>query len=471
LSEENFEVIPETMKGAVRRIDRLSPKFKRLKDASRKEVMDVYHDNCIGCHTQMAEEGEKSGPVLCAGCHPKKSDIESSRLPMGFDKSLHYRHLKAHEVEGQDARAREKTCGLCHHEYDAEKKKLYYAQDREGTCRYCHKDQTEENRISLRLASHLQCIRCHQDTLAKKKDSGPIKCAGCHAPEERAKIKKIADVPRMVRKKPDYTIVKTGVEESGKELKITRMNPVPFNHMVHEQRNDTCRVCHHAALDSCGKCHTLTGSKEGDGIKLELAMHLWTSEQSCIGCHTLKQEDKNCAGCHAPMEKGRMPEASCEQCHMPVPEGLIPDGEKPDMNAVAKAMLDARPAVTATYADDEIPEKVVINTMDEGDQYGPVEMPHRAILKTLMGNIAGNKLAEYYHNDPGTVCQGCHHNSPASKKPPRCGNCHGKPFDPNSPDTPGLIGAYHLQCMGCHTVMELKNPAGCTSCHKEKKQL
>lgn len=471
LSEKNFEVIPETMKEAAKGIDRLSPKFKRLLDTSRKEVMDVYHDNCIECHTQMKADGEKTGPVICAGCHLETPGPASSRLPMGFDKSLHYRHVKAQEVDKQDPKAREKQCGLCHHEYDAEKKKLFYAKDKEGTCRYCHKAETEENRISMRLASHLQCIRCHQDTVKKKKEAGPIKCAGCHAPENRAKIEKIAEVPRLERKQPDFTIVKTGLKDDDeKDRKVTRMDPVPFDHKIHEERNDNCRVCHHAALDSCAKCHTLRGAKEGGGIKLELAMHLSAREKSCIGCHTQKQSDKNCAGCHAPMEKGRMPEASCERCHTAAPEGLIPEkGEKPETKIIAKILLEARPTVTGTYADEDIPEKVVIDTLV--DQYEAVDLPHRKIVKTLMDNMKDNKLAGFFHKDQGTMCQGCHHNSPASKKPPRCSNCHGKPFDKNSLDAPGLVGAYHQQCMGCHKVMELKKPVGCTSCHKEKQQL
>lgn len=457
LSEKHFEVIPETMKTAVKGIDRLSPKFRRLKDASRKEVMDVYHDNCIGCHKQMKAEGVTSGPVICAGCHVRDPEIQSDRLPMGFDKSLHFRHV----------RAKEKKCELCHHEYDAEKKTLFYAKGKEGSCRYCHKSETEDNRISMRLASHLQCIRCHQDELAKKKPAGPIRCEGCHSSESQAGIEKLTDIPRMERNQPDFTMVQTGLKDTEEDRKITRMGPVPFNHKIHEDRNDNCQVCHHAALDPCSKCHTLGGAKEGDGIKLELAMHLSSEEKSCIGCHTLRQDDKNCAGCHAPMEKGRMPEASCESCHMEMPEGLKAKGDqKPDVKTLAKTMLDSRSVSAATYADEDIPDKVIIDMLV--DQYEAVELPHRKIVRTLVKNMADNKLAAYFHKDPGTVCQGCHHNTPVSKKPPRCSNCHGKPFDKNNLNAPGLTGAYHQQCMGCHKVMELEKPVGCTSCHKEK---
>jgi DnaJ-class molecular chaperone len=136
------------------------------------------------------------------------------------------------------------------------------------------------------------------------------------------------------------------------------------------------------------------------------------------------------------------------------------------MTAAAAEMLQSRTPVTETYADADIPEKVVIKEMV--NKYKAVELPHRKIVQTLVKGIKDNKLANYFHAEKGTVCQGCHHNSPADKKPPRCGNCHGKPFDEKNPFRPGLMGAYHQQCMGCHAEMKLEKPAGCTECHKER---
>jgi hypothetical protein len=76
------------------------------------------------------------------------------------------------------------------------------------------------------------------------------------------------------------------------------------------------------------------------------------------------------------------------------------------------------------------------------------------------------------------MCQGCHHNSPASKNPPSCASCHAKPFDPATPDRPGLKAAYHGQCMSCHKAMgmtelkkggETSSATSCVVCHDEKK--
>ncbi len=39
--------------------DRLSPKFKRFKDAGRQEVMDIYHSGCMACHKEMYAEKDK----------------------------------------------------------------------------------------------------------------------------------------------------------------------------------------------------------------------------------------------------------------------------------------------------------------------------------------------------------------------------------------------------------------------------
>ena len=52
---------------------------KRLKCASchgsgsdnEHGLRDAFHVNCMGCHRKLAKAGIESGPVLCAGCHPR----------------------------------------------------------------------------------------------------------------------------------------------------------------------------------------------------------------------------------------------------------------------------------------------------------------------------------------------------------------------------------------------------------------
>ena len=106
------------------------------------------------------------------------------------------------------------------------------------------------------------------------------------------------------------------------------MNPVPFDHKAHEGYNDTCIVCHHASLDSCSKkCHTPTGSKEGNYVNLERAMHQKGYEKSCLGCHDINQNEPKCAACHASWQKDRKLESSCtHMSHETVQENATAHG-------------------------------------------------------------------------------------------------------------------------------------------------
>ncbi|MDF1591554.1 MAG: cytochrome c3 family protein [Desulfobacterales bacterium] len=446
--------------------NRLVPKFKRLKDTDKQAVMDIYHTNCIGCHKETSATGKKAGPIeTCGECHPKKNLLISSRQPISFDHSLHYRHAEANK----DQRTNKGDCALCHHEYNEKTKKLFYAKEKEGSCRYCHKKTTEENRSSMKLASHDACIDCHRKKVAVKIESGPVKCMGCHDHEMQKKIEKIEVVPRMERKQPDFVLIRVKTPGPNKEGPSFRMNPAPFNHKAHETYNNTCIVCHHESLQSCVQCHTSEGAKEGKFIKLESAMHLKAKEQSCLGCHETNQRKPECAACHAFLAKDRRPESTtCQLCHMNPLSGVSKNIAQ-DERQIAEMLLNSRKTKVLTYNAEDIPEKVVIKALSE--KYEAVELPHRKIIHTLLNNIKDSKLAGYYHSDQGTICQGCHHNSPVAKKPPNCGSCHGKPFDESNAFRPGLMGAFHQQCMGCHQVLKLVKPTstGCTDCHKLKR--
>jgi Rrf2 family protein len=59
--------------------NRLIPKFKRLKDTDKTEVMDIFHTQCIACHRETAANKEKSGPVSCGDCHKDEITVSSSR--------------------------------------------------------------------------------------------------------------------------------------------------------------------------------------------------------------------------------------------------------------------------------------------------------------------------------------------------------------------------------------------------------
>lgn len=441
--------------------ERLSPKFGRLEDTTKNAVMDVYHNGCIDCHKQTKAEKRASGPVTCGGCHKASIPVVSNRQPSGMDKSLHYRH----------SRALDNQCEQCHHEYNEKEKKLVYVKGTEGTCRYCHEEVTRENRISLKQASHLQCIDCHRERVEKDRTAGPVQCSGCHAPPEQAAIEVVKELPRMQRGQPDVIYVKQTAGESVRTPgQLPLMDRVPFDHKKHEAVNDNCRVCHHAELNSCAECHTVAGSEKGGHVKLARAMHQTNAKQSCIGCHAQAQQQPQCFGCHASIERpsGNHTD-SCAACHLQPDETVVEQSPESGLNLQAAMLLQSRRREDLrSLPDADIPETVRIQALS--DQYLGAELPHRKIVRTLEAKIRDSKLADSFHPEATTLCQGCHHRSPPATKPPKCASCHGKPFDNDKPMQPGLMAAYHQQCMSCHERMQMKYPAAtdCTACHKKK---
>ena len=280
-------------------------------------------------------------------------------------------------------------------------------------------------------------------------------------------------IPRLKRNQPDATLVMFEAKSGkGEKAKIS-MPPVPFNHAAHEKYSDNCRVCHHASMDACSKCHTLGGSKEGGNVTFEQAMHRTTSQHSCEGCHAAKQASANCSGCHHNLAQARPANtANCQLCHMSVPGTVTSPQQK---YAIAETMLKNRKMTPGAFAAGDIPEKVVIS--DLSDKYEPVQLNHLKHVNKLLEGSKDSQLAGYFHSPPGTVCQGCHHNSPASKTPPNCANCHAlahglTAFAAKEENRPGLLSAQHNQCMRCHKDMAVKPVAtACTECHLEKKKL
>lgn len=438
---------------------RLSPKYMRLAETDRQTVADIYHVNCIACHRELSGQDLKSGPQTCGGCHREDPAVASTWKDLAFDKSLHYRHVKANAEK----------CDSCHHKYDKQAKQLVYVKGEEGACVYCHKETMVDNVIASKEASHYQCIGCHRDNLAKNKQGGPVSCVGCHDADFQVGIEVVENVPRMKRNQPDVVLVKTGEEALPRDQWSTAMYPVPFDHQSHEAYSSSCKVCHHASLQSCASCHTNAGKKEGGNVKLAQAMHRLSSQASCMGCHLEKQKTPECAGCHAFIgKKTNRQDPSCLACHMaPLPAYVNPANAEETAD-VAMDMLQARDLEAKVYPADKIPDKVTIGKLS--DRFEPAVLPHRKIVNALVDKTRDSKLAGYYHSEQGTLCQGCHHHSPPAEKPPACSSCHGEKIEADDAFRPGLLGAYHQQCIGCHQNMGIEKPAArdCNACHVEK---
>jgi len=434
---------------------RLSSKYQRLEDADEEGLIDLYHDNCIGCHQERAMADEEAGPVACGECHRRQPAYLSSRQPFGLDKSLHYRHVKASNEK----------CDGCHHLYDETKKELVYVEGKEDSCRDCHREEREENRSAFRTAAHDACIGCHRDPpLGIQSDSrGPQECAGCHDRQRQLEVEVVERPPRLKRNQPDFILLSA----SEADLEASKLKTVPFSHVEHEELTTNCRTCHHEKLEPCSECHTLAGADKGDGVKLYRAMHGVTSKSSCLGCHETEKAAAECAGCHALMEQGRLSEYGCDRCHAgPLPPKLESEASR------YGSMDDFRPKwseIRLSFATDDVPEEVTVGILSE--EYEPAVMPHRKIVNKLRQYINDSDMATQFHGHEDIVCQGCHHQSPVGEKPPLCGSCHGA--ESAGPDLfkPGLRGAYHQQCLGCHESMKLKEPSDCFGCHAAKQPM
>jgi hypothetical protein len=484
-----------------------SPEVKVFKfpmesfDRSDKDAtMKAYHAACVGCHRKMAGEGKKTGPDvgLCGNCHVKKprvSQIAWAWAPL-FNYARHNKHVDvtrqsrliaqlnvASKVETVgEITAENKTCLVCHHTYEEKPKKLVYKKDTENSCRACHKASDEKNARSMRQAAHAACIGCHMKLAEEasrqpasqpaagtadqaKKPFGPFECWGCHGVHKELAPEEIVKIPRLVRGQKDLMDLSLAAAEeagapgvkAGQPARVSpvRMKVVPFNHKAHEPRAEFCNACHHHSLEKCINCHTPVGAdNKGGGVSYERVFHSVGSKQSCVGCHSVAKQDKKCAGCHQWMPNG-MASSSCAVCHRGPSDGKVPD--------VAPAPL---------FIDKEkVPEKLRIKALEK--EFKPAEIPHLQIVNKLVTICNQSSLARLFHAaKEQALCSGCHHGSElqqAAVKAPKCSTCHNRSFAPDALSRPGLLAAYHRQCMGCHQAMKQKPAAlECVKCHQAK---
>jgi hypothetical protein len=178
--------------------------------------------------------------------------------------------------------------------------------------------------------------------------------------------------------------------------------PVSFSHDMHTQMADDCATCHH---------HTEPDQtppcRECHGVRSGIASLKDAYHGQCMACH--REMDMGPTG--------------CMECH-------------------ARKTAQKAPIRTAPVKG---PEVSTLRTLER--MYEPVTFSHG--MHTLVTDDCGTC---HHHSDPGQT--------------PACKECHGAPFDPKDLNMPGLKGAYHLQCMGCHK--EMGGPRGCIECHAKK---
>ncbi len=428
---------------------RISPRLQGARAwTDLDEFGDFYHGLCIQCHQQRLDAAEKTGPVICGGCHLRQPPAESQRVEMRMDNSLHARHVLA---EGE-------KCETCHHIYDEHKKQLVNKSGTESGCGDCHQEQDQGKLLSLRNASHTDCVGCHYQREEAGQAHGPTLCAGCHESKSQAAIEKLAEIPRLQRNQPDQLWIYTPGANSAL---------VAFDHQAHESLTGSCRDCHHLSMQACSSCHSLTGSENGGGVTLEQAFHSIKSGRSCVGCHLQATAKPECMTCHHARVLGNDRQA-CEVCHNgPAPPSMAQAAQSPDepLAYLPPTMLSA--ALAEWFLNplplfgEDCPENLSLGAMAK--DYQAAKFPHGKILTSLDRLARHSKLANRFHGGMGVFCSGCHHHSPVGRRPPKCGSCHGDTPDPIQ-DQPDLLGAYHRQCIGCH--QQIGHPAqGCEDCH------
>ncbi len=120
------------------------------------------------------------------------------------------------------------------------------------------------------------------------------------------------------------------------------------------------------------------------------------------------------------------------------------------------------------------PGVVVLDSLS--DQYDAVTFDHE------MHVMAAEECAQCHHQHGSRVtraCGDCHTlNSEVFKRTVvhtfmPCKDCHGQ-YNPDTPQMPGLKGAYHRTCFECHRGMGQLglDPTGCTEmCHAKRDRI
>lgn len=136
------------------------------------------------------------------------------------------------------------------------------------------------------------------------------------------------------------------------------------------------------------------------------------------------------------------PSIDCARCHT----CDRPTHDNPCFIPCTRATVDA---IAREFAGKTGPDLVIMRELE--DRYVPVPFDHKehARWTEIMGG-----------------CGVCHHYTPEGAEHPACKTCHEVKPEREDIRKPGLKGAYHRQCMGCHR--EWSRNTKCVLCHALK---
>ena len=184
--------------------------------------------------------------------------------------------------------------------------------------------------------------------------------------------------------------------------------PVKFAHKAHTGYAENCTVCHHhhSEIEKTPPCRECHGQPFKTLAKpgLKGAYH-----RQCMNCHR---------------ESGSGP-LGCEECH------------------------EKRKAPGKNEAKGPEGIKDTIQLGHIAREYGPVKFDHKI------------------HLDMADTCQDCHHHHGEIEKTPPCRECHNTRTTASGEKKPGIMDAYHKQCLDCHKGKG-GGPQKCEGCHGEK---
>lgn len=176
--------------------------------------------------------------------------------------------------------------------------------------------------------------------------------------------------------------------------------------------------------------YSLTGSQEKNKDSRSSASKITLSGQITFPHEKHFEMMNECKSCHNISSKSETP--SCKTCHGAT--FSFNDLKGSGLKAIAGKKI--------------MPEYFTFN--EDSKIFEPVTFPH-----ILHYDLIGN-------------CKECHHHSSSESQTPRCSTCHGAPFGSEniSLGKPGLKGALHQKCIGCHKEYEV-GPVICVDCHKK----